>query len=415
MLLLCAIAPCRAQPDPYLLQRVTQEVLDTVDRLPRYLCTQTIDRSQFEPIPGTAKDDCEPSREKQLRLTTSDRLRLDVAMSAGHEMYSWVGESHFDNRSLFELAPRGALSTGAFASFLEVVFRDDRAGFSYRGESKEHGRQVAEFEFHVPASSSHYAFHGPGARVITGYSGTILVDPQTAELVRLTVESEGLPSETGSCEVHTSLAYHRARLNGADFLLPSLVDLRIVNRDGVESQNTTTYSGCHEFVGESAVSFDAPGDAAVPGSGAPGSENGLPASRPFTIQTEAVDAANAAAGDKIEATLTAPLRDLEGRTIAPAGAKVVARILEMRRFYAPIQLARMAFKLESVQIGGVARPLKALVQGSQQFQPLLHGVARRYDSVTPDNRDPATAIYEIARPDRNLIPKFDSKWSIPGK
>jgi hypothetical protein len=36
-----------AQPDPSeLLLRVREKVMHTVDRLPRYLCTQTIDRSQ---------------------------------------------------------------------------------------------------------------------------------------------------------------------------------------------------------------------------------------------------------------------------------------------------------------------------------------------------------------------------------
>jgi len=83
-----------AQPDPGdLLQRVTQEVLDTVGRLPKYMCTQTVDRSQYEPTAGSAGHPCEPYARKQLRLTTSDRLRLDVAVSGGRELYSWVGKA----------------------------------------------------------------------------------------------------------------------------------------------------------------------------------------------------------------------------------------------------------------------------------------------------------------------------------
>jgi len=39
-------ASLRAQPDPAeLLLRVRDRVLNTVDRLPRYLCTQTVDRA----------------------------------------------------------------------------------------------------------------------------------------------------------------------------------------------------------------------------------------------------------------------------------------------------------------------------------------------------------------------------------
>src|SRR5580658_2371247 len=99
-------------------------------------------------------------------------------------MYSWVGESRFEDRSLFELVNNGALSTGSFASFLMVVFRDDEASFSYKGEVVEAGRRLAEFEFSVPVQSSHYIFNGAGSRVTTGYFGSIFVDPQSADLVR---------------------------------------------------------------------------------------------------------------------------------------------------------------------------------------------------------------------------------------
>jgi hypothetical protein len=196
-------------------------VLETVGRLPKYMCTQTIDRSQYEPPSGPAGHSCGPAtdvdallevslgveKHKPLVLTTSDRLRLDVAISAGSEMYSWVGESRFEDRSLFQLVRNGALSTGSFASLPMVVFRDDQASFSYKGEITEAGRQLADFEFRVPVKSSHYIYSGAGAPVTTGYYGDILVDPKTADLIRLAVHTEALPPETGSCEASTTLDY----------------------------------------------------------------------------------------------------------------------------------------------------------------------------------------------------------------
>jgi hypothetical protein len=77
-----------------------------------------------------------------------------ASVSAGREMYSWVGESRFEDRSLFQLVGSGALSTGSFASFLVVVFRDDQASFSYKGEITEGGMQLADFEFHVPCKAA---------------------------------------------------------------------------------------------------------------------------------------------------------------------------------------------------------------------------------------------------------------------
>jgi hypothetical protein len=379
------------------------------------MCTQTIDRSQLEPAPGTAGRPCEPPKRKQLRLTTSDRLRLDVAILAGHEMYSWVGEGHFEDRGLFQLVQNGAVSTGAFSSFLEVVFRDDAGAFSYKGETIEDSRKVAEFEFRVPAPSSHYFFSGRSSRVITGYSGSIFVDSATADLVRLKVQTEGLPVETAACESSTDLTYSRVRLNDADFLLPSRVDLHILNTDGVELQNRTVYSSCHEFLGESTLKFDdpsEPGALATPGAAAVSNE--LPEGLQFTIAlTNSIDATTAAAGDRLAAKLTTPIRDATGHTFAPKGATVTARIARIRRFYIPEPIVELVIKLETVEIGGAPRRLTATAEFSTP-QPELTApgsLRRRIEYAYPDNQDAEAMVLQAHRPDRNIVAPFESRWS----
>lgn len=414
------MAACaHAQPSSAdLLRRATAKVLETVGRLPKYMCTQTIDRTQLEPVAGTAGRSCEPPKGKQLRLTTSDRLRFDVAVSAGREMYSWAGEGRFEDGGLFQLVKNGALSTGAFASLLAVVFRDDEAVFSYKGETTEAARRVAEFEFHVPAPSSHYAFSGRDSRVITGYFGSIFVEPATADLVRLMVQTEGLPAETGACESSTDLSYNRVRLNDADFLLPSRVQLHILNTDGVELENSAAYSGCHEFLGESTLSFDAPPE---PGAAAPrpitASADELPEGLPFTVAlTKGIDVAAAAAGDKLTATLTAPIRDAAGRTFVPKGAAITARIVQIRRFYVPQPMVRMVIKLETIEIAGTPRRLTAAAEFSNP-PPVLTApgsLHRRVELATPDNQDPEAIVFEAHRPG-TIVPAFESRWSTEAR
>jgi len=68
------------------------------------------------------------------RLTHSDRLRLDVAVSQDRsgedgEMYSWVGEERFRGRDLFEIVPDGAMATGTFSSMLASIFGGDAGRF----------------------------------------------------------------------------------------------------------------------------------------------------------------------------------------------------------------------------------------------------------------------------------------------
>jgi hypothetical protein len=64
------------------------------------------------------------------------------------------------------------------------------------GKTTQDGRIVSEFAFRVPYERSHYSYGEGQDRVITGYDGTFLVDPKTADLVRLVVRTNALPPET---------------------------------------------------------------------------------------------------------------------------------------------------------------------------------------------------------------------------
>ncbi len=420
ILALCGLVACgHAQPAGDLLERVSKKVLDMVDRLPRYMCTETIDRFQYEPPPSRVEAPCEPDRRLRPHLTTSDRLRLDVAISASHEMYSWVGESHFEDRSLFDLVGSGALSTGSFSSFLLVVFRTDNTAFSYKGPLTEGGRTLEEFEYHVPKPMSHYFYKGEGTRVITGYYGDILVDPQTADLVRLEVHTEGLPPETGACQTNSTLDYSRLRLNDTDFLLPKRSELQILNANGVEMRNITVFSGCHEFLGESTLSFDSapgPGEAAASKSGTAAGD--LPAGLPFRIAFDRkIDPASAAAGDRVTAKLTGPIRDGNHRVLVPRGAAVSLRILALRRFYDPVPALRMTLKPETVEIGGTARPLAAepdtrpvpVVTGGRMGMERRPGMVML---VLHDNQDAHAAVIQFLNIGMNFVVEggSESNW-----
>ena len=434
-LLLLAVAltgGARAQPPPGdLLQRVTQKVLDTVDRLPKYMCTQTIDRFQYEShvtnqarnaeAPCDAASDPGGSGHAKARLFSSDRLRLDVAVTANQEMYSWVGESEFEDRSLFELVGNGALSTGSFALFLSVIFRTDNAGFSYKGPVMEDGRRLEEFEFRVPREMSHYIFRGAFSRVTTGYYGSILVDPSTADLVRLVVHTDALPAETGACQSSSTMDYTRLRLNDTDFLLPRRAELHILDTNGTESRNTTVFSNCHEFLGESTLSFDAAPEVgtAADGSGAPRGE--LPVGIPFRIAfTRNIDPAVVAAGDKLSAKLTDPMKDENRRVLAPKGAAVTLRVLEVRRFYEPRPALRLALKPETIEIGGIAQPLTA----SPDTQPPPFANQRTSSGHSPapisrlllDNRDPGAGVLQFWNiSEKYVVPGgFESNWFTAG-
>jgi hypothetical protein len=401
-----------------LLLEVRKKVMLTVRRLPKYLCTETIDRVTFKPEArslGRACDDLASRRKKpdwKIHKDTSDRLRLDVAISSTSEMYSWAGEDRFQDRSLADLVRRGATSTGAFAAFLTAIFGGNAATFTYNGDVNPNGRALVEFGFRVPFDKSSYSIGTKLNHTIVAYGGTFLVDPRTFELVRLIVHVDQLPAELKACEAITTLDYGSVRLNNYEFILPTDARLQVVKTDGGELQNHTVFSGCHEFLGESSLTFDAPSATGEAEQRPAVKAVKLPAGLPFRVAlTRAIDTATAAAGDPVRAELTSPIKEKHNGVLVPAGAAVTGRIVQIERSYGPAsESLTLAFKLETIEANGVPQPFAAKpessVKGSINSNDSL--VIRRnlgsFDQIY-DEEDPDVGFLEFPDVSRDYVIK----------
>jgi hypothetical protein len=167
------------------------------------------------------------------------------------------------------------------------------------------------------------------------------------------------------------LDYGRLRLKGADFLLPAESLLQIVVHGGGEAVNRTVFSGCHEFRGESSITFDPPSQHAV--------EVGADASAASKVPlipkglhfraalAQVIDTKRAAAGDLVKAALITPLRDGK-KVFAPTGAAVAARIVRIRRYYGRSPALQLDIRLETVDAGGDSIPLEADPDTSPSFE-----------------------------------------------
>jgi hypothetical protein len=450
------IASAQNQGDPKeLLLRVREKVMNTVGRLPKYVCTQTVDRTRYEPANpeygtnGTRRhracdDTVADARRGNWRLSRSsaDRLRLDVAVNretAGmeNEMYSWTGENRFNERDLFEFVRGGAISTGSFTSMLTSIFGNSSARFTYDGDSTRGGRLLSEFGFHIPREKSQYLYvFGPSRErnVAMGYEGTVSADPQTSDLVRLRIRTEELPEETGVCELNQDLQYARVHMNGSDFLLPSEAQVTVIHTDGTEAHNRITYSACHEFHGESTVRYEAAAEAEPspterPVQVAPFS---LPAGLQFKVVfTDRIDTAAAAAGDLIRGRLKTAIRDRNEKVLVAEGTPVTGRILGISRFYAPsgrVAEWRKAparapslvinVRLETVEVGSAPQPLKATFDSGvkrfiKQSSPFsVHVDIGSLDELHDHSGDTDTATFEFweSDPDHAIKSGLESNW-----
>jgi hypothetical protein len=431
-LLLSISFAVHAQDEPKdLLMRVSQKVMDAVNRLPKYVCTLTIDRAEYQTNGLLLTRSCD-SREAEKkagrlkrRLLTSDRLRLDVAVGTSHEifgttneMYSWVGDNRFDNRGLFDLVRQGAISTGTFSSLLVSIFGEDRASFSYHDDLTVDGRLLAEFGFRIPLEKSNYLYlfgNDRRQQVRAGAEGTFLVDVKTFDLVRLTVR-HALPPKADACETSQTLDYGRVSLGGSDFLLATEGHLNILSLND-EMENHLVYSACHEFTGQSTLTFEPPlerigsvsdtSDPVVP-------VFALPLDLPFKLAfTEPIDTAVVAAGDPIRARLTTAIR-ARSKVLVPEGAIVSARIVKAEHLYGPNQSFVMAVQLESVVVGGTSRPIKARRDyGVQRFGKGAGRLTQRvYLGLLNTTQDRDIGIFEFRDAAPNYVIKsgLESSW-----
>ncbi|SRR5579864_5633833 len=411
-----------------LLVEVRKKVMLTLERLPKYMCTETIDRSTFRPKKKVEKRQLRPlgvdrKEPTPVRLVTcdeiaalrkkaawqvlkdvSDRLRLDVAVATDSEMFSWAGENRFNDRGLADLVRQGATSTGAFGAILASIFGTDfegnAANFTYKGEVNVEGRALVAFDFRVPPEMSTFRMEDAAHNsAFVAYEGTFLVDPRTFDLVRLTVHATNIPPEFGICENVTTLAYGSVRLHDSEFLLPRTVVLHVTNSDGTELENRTVFSGCHEFLAESSLSFDTATDAAEGDQKATVKTLVLPPGVSFRIAlTNAIDTATAAAGDPIRAKLVSPIKEKGSGVVVPKGAAVTGRIVRIERFFLPkFEVLTLALKLETVEANGVpqlfhAKPESAVKRSTDRGSVNTEG--RPLGQVS-DPGDPGVGFLEF--------------------
>jgi hypothetical protein len=296
--------------------------------------------------------------EQRLKLQSTDTLRLDVAFSpSGREIYSWAGASKFEDGELDELVQEGAMGTGAYAAMLLSAFENRGTKYAFEGATAT-GRRLYEYSFSVSVEQSRYRVKARKDWIITGYTGTILVDPKTSDLVRLTVRTEELPPETNTCQTTTSLEYGLVQLSGSDYLLPTMASQRFIGRDAYEAENTMSFSACRDFHAESTLDFGDKSAAAAKLPAPPPGAGGLPQGLPVTVELiQAIPFAAAAAGDRIEGRLAAPVRGLGGTTLLPAGALVQGRLMRVETRYSPHVERTIVLRWETVEIGGTQLPV----------------------------------------------------------
>jgi hypothetical protein len=403
-----------------LLKRAKAKIVANASDIENYVCVETINRTYFRPmLPPGFERECSsllrqtehPTPQMELQLEATDRLRLDVAATARGEIFSWAGSSSFGDGRVDTVVRYGPMSTGAFRTYLTIIFTDAKR-FTVDGPRVVDGRNLIGYSFNVLQSDSHYrALLPDGTGFFIAYTGSVLVDPESADPVHVTVRTAELPAATGACESLASLDYQRTKIGTRELLLPSAVRQRFISRRGYEVENTTSVSACHEYSSESTITFfDKTEDQSVTTfktvplvskTISPGLHFGIELTAPIVTDT-------AAAGDRFTGKLTEPLRDGH-RVLAPKGALVEGRITGIKIYYGLSPRAAIALSPRHIEINGTKMPLLALLDSRAAVLANQKNRKKGAAIVLPPVGE-YSGIFEYPGQHVTMKPGFVSRW-----
>ncbi len=422
LIALCAVATRAAAPPPEeVLQRALERLRAATHAFSKYACTETVERQYFDPQPsaagGAGSTDPRACTEAAGgnaagRLEAVDRLRLEVTVSDGREIYSWPGATRFDTRAVSDIIREGPIGTGSFGTHLVAVFDNPRVAYEFAGEHTEGGRRLYEYRFHVPREASQYQLRAGSLLQTLAYDGGFLLDTESLEVVRMTFRARELPPASTICGLGGDLDYTGLQPAGTGFLLPSQARLYIAFESGREDANITTFAACREYKAESEIVFDQtpadPGAAAAPQQR---SALALPIGLPFRLALDApIDTATAAAGDPVSARVLQAVRRPGSAEIAiPAGAVVHGRLTRVERHLLPVPYFLVAMSFNRLDWQGASSRFAARSDGNPGVAREL-GVNLEGQGGGMRHWDQGVFLFPAAK-NRYVIPAgYESKW-----
>jgi hypothetical protein len=155
---LCLALPLslRAEDDWHtILHQIGHAVAEAIDQSDNYICAQDLSRFYYTQVKPEIT--CrQPPELPAVPMLLQDRLKLDVAVSQGSEIYSWHGEHKFSASTVGEVVRQGPISSGSFNGYLRNIFGERGVDFQFKGRSKSKGIELFDFDYQVPLAASHY-------------------------------------------------------------------------------------------------------------------------------------------------------------------------------------------------------------------------------------------------------------------
>lgn len=266
--LMSAVSIIPAPPPPPLDERAAAELIEQArqhalaysDRLPNFICQQLTKRMY--------------AMGEQDYFHTMDTIYTRVAYNDHRESYQvFMVNNKAVDQKMESLG--GATSAGEFGSLLREVFLpESQAEFKMVAPGSLRGRPVYVYSYRVDQAHSKWQLYWepgrPGEQhMIPGYSGSVVVNAETHEVLRIWLVAEDIPPDFPIHSATSTLDYDWAKIAEQAYLLPSSAIMQM--RDSQKlSQNEITFRGYRRFSAEAVLKFgdipeEAPGKPEPPG------------------------------------------------------------------------------------------------------------------------------------------------------
>lgn len=197
----------RSESDPdELIERARTAAYEFNDKLPDFICDQVVMRYESK------------TRKPEWKL--KDRVQVELTYAGGKEDYRNV---RINGKRLKKGSPEdsGSWSTGEFGTTLaDIVASNTDARFRLRkDDSTAAGLKARVFDFSVAQANSHWTIRY-GRSVRPAYNGALWIDPETARVLRIEMDSRQLPVDYDFDKVEMTVDYGWVVINAQRYLLP---------------------------------------------------------------------------------------------------------------------------------------------------------------------------------------------------
>jgi hypothetical protein len=237
------IAPRNGSPDDDIINAARDAADRLTEGLPNFIVQQVTTRYYSTTFPA--------------QWRTLDVVTAEVASVGGKEEYRSIMVN--GKPSTRPIEKTGAWSTGEFQTTLDSLLSPyTQASFRQGKEDLLEGRPAYTYYFHVLQENSNWDIIAPdGSKATPSYSGTIWIDKETHNAMRIEEQSGPLPSGFPFEKAESVVAYAFVRIEGKTYPLPVHSEVLTCQRGSSAcTKNEIDFRNYRKFTSDSSITFD---------------------------------------------------------------------------------------------------------------------------------------------------------------